>query len=159
MNRLASSWPEVTSRIRVGVDEASTSPVVIVMSLIHCSSRCSVAGLPCTPMFAIRPPGLASFTAISNVAGTPTASIATSAPSRPVRSLITVIGSSRESLIVTSAPKCLAASSRASDRSMATMWAGLNSRAPLIADRPTGPAPTTATRSPGRTPPASTPTS
>jgi hypothetical protein len=42
---------------------------------------------------------------------------------------------------------------------MATMWLGLNSRAPVIADRPTGPAPTTATTSPGRTPPASTPTS
>ena len=42
---------------------------------------------------------------------------------------------------------------------MAMTWLGLNSRAQVIADRPTGPAPTTATTSPGRTPPASTPTS
>ena len=158
-NWAASSCPEATSRIRVGVDEASTSPVVMVMSLAHCSSRCSTAALPCTPMFAIRPPGRASRTASSKVAAVPTASIATSAPRRPVRSLITAIGSSRESLMVTSAPKRRAASRRASDRSTATMWLGLNSRADAIADRPTGPAPTTATTSPGRTPPASTPTS
>ena len=50
-------------------------------------------------MFAIRPPGRASRTAISKVAAVPTASIATSAPRRPVRSLITATGSSRESLI------------------------------------------------------------
>ena len=61
--------------------------------------------------------------------------------------------------MVTSAPKYRAASRRASDRSTATMWLGLNSRAEAIAARPTGPAPTTATTSPGRTPPASTPTS
>ena len=61
--------------------------------------------------------------------------------------------------MVTSAPNSLASFSRASDRSMAMMWLGLNSRAQVIADRPTGPAPTTATTSPGRTPPASTPTS
>ncbi len=41
MNRLASIWPVVISRIRVGVEEVSTRPVVIVMSLLHCSSRCS----------------------------------------------------------------------------------------------------------------------
>ena len=39
------------------------------MSLIHCSSRCSVAASPCTPMFAIRPPGRASLTASSKEAG------------------------------------------------------------------------------------------
>ena len=60
---------------------------------------------------------------------------------------------------MTSAPNSLASLSLASDRSMAMMWLGLNSRAQVIADRPTGPAPTTATTSPGRTPPASTPTS
>ena len=38
-------------------------------------------------------------------------------------------------------------------------WLGLNSRAPVIADSPIGPAPTTATTSPGRTWPLSTPTS
>lgn len=41
----------------------------------------------------------------------------------------------------------------------ATTWLGLNSRAPMMADRPIGPAPTTATTSPGRTPPFRTPTS
>ena len=40
---------------------------------------------------------------------------------------------------VTSAPNCLAASSRVSARSIATMWLGLNSRAPMMADRPIGP--------------------
>ena len=54
---------------------------------------------------------------------------------------MTLSGSSRELLTVTSAPNCLAAWSLASDRSMATMWLGLNSRAPVIADRPTGPGP------------------
>ena len=156
---MASIWPVVIRRIRVGVEEVSTRPVVIVMSLIHCSSRCSVAASPCTPMFAIRPPGRARLTASSKEAGTPTASMATSAPSRPVSSLMTLSGSSRELLTVMSAPNCLAAWSLASDRSMATMWLGLYSRAPVIADRPIGPAPTTATTSPGRTPPASTPTS
>ena len=72
---------------------------------------------------------------------------------------MTLSGSSRELFTITSAPKYLAASSRASDKSMATMWLGLNSCAPAIAARPTGPAPTTATISPGRTPPARTPTS
>ena len=49
MNRLASIWPVViTAGIRVGVEEVPTRPVVIVMSLIHCSSRCSVAEDPAT---------------------------------------------------------------------------------------------------------------
>jgi len=37
-----------------GVEKVLTSPVVIVTLRIHRSSRCSVAGLPWTPMFAIR---------------------------------------------------------------------------------------------------------
>lgn len=72
---------------------------------------------------------------------------------------MTVTGSSRLSLTVMSAPIYRAASSLVSDKSMATIWLGLNSRAPTIADNPTGPAPTTATVSPGRTPPLRTPTS
>ena len=67
--------------------------------------------------------------------------------------------SSRDGLTTTSAPNCLAASSRLSVRSMATMWLGLNRRAPMMAARPMGPAPTTATTSPGRTAPLRTPTS
>ena len=58
---------------------------MIVTFLIHSSSRCSVAGVPCTPMLATWPPGRISAVASSNVAGTPTASIATSAPSPPVK--------------------------------------------------------------------------
>ncbi len=85
-------------------------------------------------MFAIRPPGRASLTASSNVAGVPTASIETSAPSRPVSSLMTLSGSSRELLTVTSAPNCLAASSLVSERSIAMTWLGLNSCALAIAD-------------------------
>ena len=57
--------------------------------------------------------------------------------------------SSRPLLTVRSAPKDLAASSRASARSMATMWLGEYILAPVMADSPTGPAPTTATVSPG----------
>ena len=60
---------------------------------------------------------------------------------------------------MTSAPNRFAASSLESARSIATMWLGLNSRAPMIADSPIGPLPTIATTSPGRTPPFSTPTS
>ena len=67
--------------------------------------------------------------------------------------------SSRPLLTTTSAPNCLAASSRLSARSMATMWLGLKSRAPMMAASPIGPAPTTATTSPGWTRPLRTPTS
>ena len=74
-----------TSRSSVGVEYVSTRPVVIVTSLIQRSSRCSVAGSPWTPMLATWPPGRMSWVASSKVAGTPTASIATSAPRPPVR--------------------------------------------------------------------------
>ena len=56
----------------------------MVTSRVHRSSRCSVAGSPCTPMFATCPPGRISCVASSKVAGTPTASMATSAPSPSV---------------------------------------------------------------------------
>jgi hypothetical protein len=68
-------------------------------------------------------------------------------------------GSSVPLLITTSAPNCLAASSRLGARSMATTWLGVNSFAPRIAASPIGPAPTMATVSAGRTAPLSTPTS
>ena len=57
---------------------------MIVTSLIQSVSRCSVAGSPCTPMLAMCPPARASETASSKVAGVPTASIETSAPSPSV---------------------------------------------------------------------------
>jgi hypothetical protein len=40
---------------RVGVENVSTRPVVMVTPLIYSDSRCSVAGLPCTPTLAIWP--------------------------------------------------------------------------------------------------------
>ena len=66
-----------------------------------------MAGSPCTPMLAMWPPGRTSRAASSKVAGTPTASIATSAPSPPVSSRMTSSGSSRLLFTVTSAPNCL----------------------------------------------------
>ena len=56
-------------------------------SRIQSFSRWSVAHLPCTPTFATRPPGRISSVQSSNVSGTPTASIATSAPRPPVSSI------------------------------------------------------------------------
>ena len=80
------------SRSSVGVEYVSTRPVVMVTFRIHSSSRCSVAGSPCTPMLAMWPPGRTSAAASSNVAGTPTASMATSAPSPSVSSRTTSSG-------------------------------------------------------------------
>ena len=110
-------------------------------------------------MLAMWPPGRASRVASSKVSGTPTASMATSAPSPPVSSRTTARGSSRPLLTTMSAPNCLAASSRLSARSMATTWAGLKSRAPIMAERPMGPAPDDGDHVAGRTWPLSTPTS
>src|SRR6478672_7518744 len=95
----------------------------------------------------------------SNVAGTPTASTATSTPRPFVSSMIIATASSRLLLIVESAPNSSAFSSRASERSIATIWPGVKSCAVMIVASPIGPAPTTATVSPGCTPPFRTPTS
>ena len=67
---------------------------MIVMFLIQRSSRCSVVGAPCTPTLATVPPGFTIRVQRSNVAGTPTASIATSTPSPPVISSIRASASS-----------------------------------------------------------------
>ena len=72
-------------------------------------------------MLAIRPPGRTSWTASSKLAGTPTASIVTSAPSPPVSEWTIASGSWLALFTVTSAPNCFAASSLLSARSMATM--------------------------------------
>src|SRR4028118_913222 len=77
---VGSRRPSATSLRSVGVEAASTRPVVMVMLLIQSVSRCSVAGLPWTPMFATDPPGRTSSQHSSKVSGTPTASITTSAP-------------------------------------------------------------------------------
>jgi hypothetical protein len=86
--------------------------------------------------------------------------MATSAPSPPVSPCTTSIGSSASPLTVRSAPNWeRALSRRESALSIATILLGPYSRAVIIAARPTGPAPTTATTSPGRTLAPRTPTS
>jgi Acetyl-CoA hydrolase/transferase C-terminal domain len=54
----------------MAVDVASTSPVVTVISRIHSDSRWSVAGWPCTPMFATCAPGRTRLVHSSKLAGT-----------------------------------------------------------------------------------------
>jgi hypothetical protein len=61
-------------------------PVVMVTSRVHRDSRCSVAGFPWTSDIRHVSPGRTSSAHNSKLAGTPTASIATSAPSPPVSS-------------------------------------------------------------------------
>jgi len=77
-----------------------------------------------------------------------------------LRPMTTSAGSSASLLTVTSAPNWVRAfSRRESALSIATTFLGPYSRAVIIAASPTGPAPTTATTSPGRTLPFWTPTS
>lgn len=73
--------PSNSMRTAPGTVTAELTGSAALTSRVHSVSRCRVAGLPCTPMFATRPPGRMSSEASSNVCGTPTASIATSAPS------------------------------------------------------------------------------
>ena len=135
--------------------EVSTSPVVMVTSRVQSRSRCRVAGCPWTPTLATRPPGRIRSAASSKVAGTPTASIARSTPIPSVRAITASTGSVVPLLIVSSAPNSWAWVRRASAMSIAMMRAGVKSRAVMIAERPTGPAPITAMVSPGRTRPFS----
>ena len=115
----------------------------------HRSSRCSVAGVPCTPMFATCPPGRIRVVASSKVAGTPTASMATSAPSPPVSLRTTSNASSRSVDGHVGASNLGLIGGDAAVKAM--MVVGLYKRDPMIAESPIGPAPTTATTSPGRT--------
>ena len=94
---------------------------------------------------------------MSNVAGMPTASIATSAPSPPVSSRTTPATSSSGDR-TRSAPNAVAAARRLSTGSTTTVRSGLYRPADMTAASPIGPAPTT-TVSPGRTPPLTAPTS
>ena len=75
-------------------------------------------------MFATCPPGRTSSVQSSKLWGTPTASMATSAPSPSVRDLTISTASSLPLFTVTSAPNRLAASSRVSARSMAMIVPG-----------------------------------
>ena len=134
-----------------------TRPVVIVMFLIQRSSRCSVVGAPCTPMLATVPPARTIRVQRSKVAGMPTASIATSTPP-PVSSRISRSASSPPTTVCV-APKFSACLRRDSARSTAMMRLAPAISAVIIAARPTGPAPTTATVSPGFTRPFWTPIS
>ena len=63
-----------------GVDVVSTRPVVMVTSLIHRDSRCSVAGCRAPRYWPHAHPGGPGAAHSSNVSGTPTASIDASAP-------------------------------------------------------------------------------
>ena len=124
--RAVSSCPAATIVISRGVENVSTNPVVIVMSLIHRLSRCRVAAAPWTPMLATWPPGRTRRIQASKVAGVPTASNTTSAP-RPSVSPATVSATAsgpRRASTRTSAPKRFAASSRLTATSTATTWAG-----------------------------------
>ena len=57
-----------------------TSPMLMLMFLIHSSCGSSWTALPCTPTLATLPPGRTSWTHMSKVTGMPTASTATSTP-------------------------------------------------------------------------------
>src|SRR5215472_7666543 len=120
-NVVGSRRPASISLSSFGVVVVSTSPVVIRTSRIHSFSRWSVAGWPWTPTLATRPPGRISSAQSSNVSGTPTASMATSAPRPPVSFITFATASSRPLSIVTSAPNSTAFSSREASRSIATM--------------------------------------
>ena len=131
----------------------STSPVVMVTSLIHSSSRCSVVGAPCTPMLAMTPPGRTTLVQMSKVPGVPTASIATSAPSpAPVSAATRSSAAGSAALIVASAPKqaMLEPGFGEIQRDDA---GGAGQRRGLDRGQPTGPTPTTTTTSPGLTRP------
>jgi hypothetical protein len=113
--------PWATSLSSIGVVVALTRPVVIATSLIHRSWSFSSTDLPCTPTFATVPPGRMSSVAISKVAGTPTASMATSTP-RPSVMASTASRQPAPPLLTASvAPKPLACSTRLPSRSMAMM--------------------------------------
>ena len=128
-----------------------TSPVVIVMLRIHRSCRASSTGSPCTPTFATCPPGLTSSVHIVNVSGMPTHSMATSTPSPSVTARTWSFQSVAEASTVSVAPSCFATSRRFWSRSTTMTWAAPYSPAVATAASPTGPAPTTATVSPGWT--------
>ena len=89
-NGVGSSRPSAISLSSRGVVDVSTSPVVMVTSLIQSFSRWSVAGRPWTPTFATWPPGLTMSAQSSNVSGMPTASMATSTPRPSVSSMISL---------------------------------------------------------------------
>jgi hypothetical protein len=103
-----------------------------------------------------RPAGSSSV-ASSNVAGTPTASMATSAPRPPV---IAMTSASSAAVVDDDVgAELLGRLEPAVGEVDGDDVARAVQRAPMIADRPIGPAPTTATTSPGLTRPLSTPTS
>ncbi len=83
----------------------------------------------------------------------PTASIATSTPKPSVIATTWSIQSASPLFTVSVAPNDLASESRFASRSSAMTRAAPYRPAVIIAARPTGPAPTTATTSPGLTRP------
>ena len=116
-----------------------------------------MVGAPWTPMFATVPPARTIRVQMSNVAGTPTASIATSTPPGAISAISASALSPATTVCV--APKLRACRSRDSATSTAMIRLAPAISAVIIAASPTGPAPTTATVSPGLTRPFCTPIS
>ena len=115
---LGCSLPEATTFGSIGVVTVSTSLVFSVMLRSHSFSTCSSTGLPSTPTLARCPPGGRMAWQMSNVAGMPTASTATSTPSPPVNSSTRSTALPSVLLIRVVAPKSIATRSRLSSRSI-----------------------------------------
>lgn len=126
----------------------------MVTPLIHSDSRCSVAGLPCTPTLATRPDQLGALLEGLRDPDRLHRHVGAKTVGQPVdlgTGLLWCGHDVSAELLGPVAPgRC---------GSIATIAAGEYSRAPKIAASPTGPAPTMATTSPGWTWPLSTPTS
>jgi hypothetical protein len=103
---------------------------------------------PWYPTLEIVPPGPVTHTQLTNVASAPSASIAESTPTPPVRARISATGSPAEKSITCVAPYCRASSWRPGTDSTARMSAAPRRRAPTIAMRRAGPAANTATDPP-----------
>ncbi len=113
-------------------------------SLTRIPTRATVAPMPAT------------FQAVSKADWLPTASMTTSARAPPVAWRRSSAGSPWEASMG-KAPSSLAKSSRAGTRSIANTVAGPKSLAQATVRSPTGPAPTTATTSPGPIPDSTQP--
>src|SRR5262249_44097110 len=82
-----SSVPAASILRSIGVVTVSTRRVVSVMFCDQSRSRCSSTLFAKTPMLAMCPPAATTAWQMSKAAGTPTASMATSTPRSPVRSI------------------------------------------------------------------------
>ena len=110
-------------------------------------------------MLATRPPGRTISVHIWNVCGTPTASTATSTPHPSVSAMTCSFHSGEAGFTPSVAPNFFACSTRLASRSIAMIRDAPYRPAVATTASPTGPAPTTATTSPGLTCPYWTPIS